>query len=182
MFVMYVLCRSIPTLASTWSSSWPARPTKGRPCSSSSAPGASPISMRSASGSPSANTRFADSSKSSGGRFSASFSRSVSVTQASVLHVGLGLPVGPVQSGALAPHLTPDLGLQVDHQEEVLEGVLPALDLDVAVLGCAGHEGQLPVPAQRLAQHLCRRLGRSDFCQVRVHLAARFGMAGEPVR
>ena len=40
------------------SSSWPERPTKGRPSRSSSRPGASPTSMMSASGLPSAKTRF----------------------------------------------------------------------------------------------------------------------------
>src|SRR5579872_4870095 len=38
------------------SKSWPLRPTKGRPCRSSSAPGASPMTMSGAPATPSANT------------------------------------------------------------------------------------------------------------------------------
>ena len=48
--------RSMPIAASMRSRSWPARPTKGRPIRSSSAPGASPIIMTGADGSPSAKT------------------------------------------------------------------------------------------------------------------------------
>jgi hypothetical protein len=49
-------CRSRPIAASMRSRSWPARPTKGRPMRSSSAPGASPMIMTGAQGLPSAKT------------------------------------------------------------------------------------------------------------------------------
>ncbi len=48
--------RSRPIAASMRSRSWPARPTKGRPIRSSSAPGASPMIMTGAAGLPSAMT------------------------------------------------------------------------------------------------------------------------------
>jgi hypothetical protein len=54
--VISTLCRSRPIAASMRSRSWPARPTKGRPMRSSSAPGASPMIMTGAAGLPSANT------------------------------------------------------------------------------------------------------------------------------
>ena len=51
-------CRSKPIAASMRSRSWPARPTKGRPIRSSSAPGASPMIIKGAAGLPSAKTVF----------------------------------------------------------------------------------------------------------------------------
>jgi hypothetical protein len=48
--------RSNPAARSIELSSWPARPTKGSPCRSSSAPGASPITMSRAARLPTPNT------------------------------------------------------------------------------------------------------------------------------
>ncbi len=55
---MYTLSRGKPTLMRSRSSSFPARPTKGRPVRSSSWPGASPTTTSAAAGSPSPNTAW----------------------------------------------------------------------------------------------------------------------------
>src|SRR3989344_6032909 len=49
---------SNPAHLKAWVKSWPLMPTKGLPCRSSSAPGASPTSIRGAFGLPSEKTRF----------------------------------------------------------------------------------------------------------------------------
>ncbi len=50
--------RFFPIASMIFVRSWPARPTKARPCSSSSRPGASPTNMSSAFGLPWPNTMF----------------------------------------------------------------------------------------------------------------------------
>ena len=56
MLAMYTSPRANPIVSIILVSNWPARPTNGSPCASSSAPGASPINITSASGLPTPNT------------------------------------------------------------------------------------------------------------------------------
>src|SRR5690606_29303857 len=64
-----------------------------------------------------------------------------------------------VQRLALAADLAPQLRLEADHQAEVLEGVLAALDLGVLHVVAAGDERQLAVGPQGLFHDLRGRHG-----------------------
>src|SRR5690606_27011547 len=140
---------------STLSRSWPARPTNGRPVRSSSSPGASPMSMKRASSGPSPNTRLSDRSFSAGALTAAPRSSSRRFTRPLITR-SEARDLAVLQRLALAPDLAPQLGLEADHEEEVLQSVLPPLDLGMGELGAAGDERQRAVLLERLGHDLGR--------------------------
>ena len=87
-------------------SNWPALPTNGSPCSSSSAPGASPMNMSSALMFPTPNTTFLR-DEARCGHFTQAIARSRNSANAAVLASGLsaavaagGASVGPASASA----------------------------------------------------------------------------------
>src|SRR6056297_307591 len=177
-FVMYTSSRCRPTLSRIRSRSWPARPTNGRPLRSSSSPGASPTIIRSASSGPSPKTRVSDRSESAGGVCAAWRSSSAKVMPRLYHAPAARLSA---QRGPLAAHFAAHLGLEPDHQEEVLERVLPPLHVDVIVRRRAGDERQALVQVERRARDLLGRSVVRDLRELGVHFATRLGVAPERV-